>query len=72
MSYSNTYTTMQNDAWDAIAYRLWGDERLFHHIMKANPRHQDVILFEAGVELVIPDRPENFAAFELPPWRRSK
>lgn len=67
-----TYVTMQNDAWDAVAFRLWGDERLFHHLMAANPEHRDVVLFAAGVELTIPEKPENFVAFELPPWRRSQ
>lgn len=64
-----TYTTMQNDAWDAIAYRLWGEERLFMALVTANPEHMDTIVFPAGVILTVPDRPANSQSLELPPWR---
>lgn len=64
----NTYITLQSDAWDAIAYRLWGEERLFMDLVKANPEHLDVITFEAGVRLAVPSRPERFIKTELPPW----
>ena len=64
-----TYTTMQGDAWDAIAYRLWGEERLFMELIKANPEHLDTVLFPAGVVLTVPDRPVKTVPLELPPWR---
>ena len=62
------YTTMQGDAWDAIAYRLWGEERLFMEIVKANPEHLDTVIFPAGIVLRIPPRPEHYVATEMPPW----
>jgi len=65
---TETYTTLQGDAWDAIAYRLWGEERLFMALVDANPEHVDVVIFSAGVKLRIPSKPENYVATELPPW----
>ncbi|MDR0476562.1 MAG: tail protein X [Desulfobulbaceae bacterium] len=65
---ADTYITMQNDAWDAIAYRLWGEERLFVALLKANPEHLDTVLFPAGVELRVPLKPESAIKLELPPW----
>lgn len=66
---SKTYRTIQNDAFDAIAYRLWGDEHLAGALIAANPGHADVLLFEAGTVLAVPDvqiRPQTSTS--LPPW----
>lgn len=62
------YITLQGDAWDAIAYRLWGEERFFMGLVKANPEHLDVVVFEAGVRLKVPPMPERLVKTELPPW----
>ncbi len=68
---AGNYRTVQGDAWDAIAYRLWGKEHLMHFIMEANPAYMDVLSFPAGVELVVPDLPaaaRTVKKAELPPW----
>lgn len=65
---AKTYVTLQGDAWDAIAYRLWGEERFFMELVKANPEHLDVIVFEAGVRLIVPPMPERIVTTEQPPW----
>jgi phage tail protein X len=65
---SDTYITMQGDAWDAVAYRLWGEERLFMELMNANTEHLDVVLFPAGVALRVPTVPDRRITTELPPW----
>ena len=65
------YRTIQGDAWDAIAYRLWGKEHLMHFLLAANPAYMDVLTFPAGVELIVPDMPAATAVTstaELPPW----
>ncbi len=64
-----TYTTMQNDAWDAIAYRLWGEETYFDRLMAANSEYLDTVLFPAGVVLRVPEAPAQSQKLELPPWR---
>ena len=65
---SKTYVTTQGDAWDAIAYRLWGEERFFMALVEANPEYLDVALFPAGVVLNVPPAPERLLKQELPPW----
>lgn len=65
---AKTYVTLQSDAWDAIAYRLWGEERFFMELVKVNPEHLDVLVFEAGVRLNVPPMPERVVKTELPPW----
>ncbi|MDR2054353.1 MAG: tail protein X [Desulfovibrio sp.] len=65
---ADTYITMQGDAWDAVAYRLWGEERLFMTLVAANPEHQDTLTFPAGVALRVPSAPERVIQTELPPW----
>lgn len=64
----NTYTTTQGDAWDSIAYKLWGEERLAHKLMQANPQHMDVLIFPAGVTLLVPHAEKKQKTFFLPPW----
>lgn len=63
-----SYRTIQGDAWDTVAFRLWGRERLAHHLMAANPEHLDVVIFPAGVELAVPDIVVEPETPELPPW----
>lgn len=68
---ANTYTTTQGDAWDTIAYRLFGEERLAHLLMQANPEHMDVLMFPAGVLLTVPKVAPPQQALKLPPWSQS-
>ena len=65
---TDAYITMQGDAWDAIAYRIWGEERLFMDLVRANPEHLDVVLFSSGVVLRVPPAPERAIKQDLPPW----
>lgn len=66
---SSAYTTVQGDTWDLVAYRLWGQERLFDRLMRANPAHLDVVVFPAGVVLAVPAITIPDPTPELPPWR---
>lgn len=68
-----SYTTIQGDTWDAIAYRLWGREHLMDLLLAANPEHADVILFRAGVVLAVPEidlSGQIGPVTELPPWMK--
>ena len=53
------YVCANGDMWDAIAYRLYGDEFLFPEIMKANRAYARVLTFEGGEVLNVPIRVEN-------------
>lgn len=62
--------TMRGDTWDAVAYRLWGDERLMDALFRANPEHADVLVFPAGVVLTVPDVEPRLRKEDLPVWMR--
>lgn len=65
---ANTYRTVQRDTFDAIAYRLWKNEYLAKELMAANPDYMDVLLFEPGIELIVPDVKIEPKKADLPPW----
>ena len=64
-----TYTTIQGDAWDQIAYKVYGEERHMKFLMEANPALMDTLIFRSGVMLNVPDLQEEQSA-SLPFWRR--
>lgn len=67
---ASTYTTIQGDMWDAIAYRLWSNETLFHKLMEANPQHRHVVIFPANVSLTVPEvATEQTTKAMDPPWK---
>ena len=66
-----SYTTIQGDTWDGIAFRLWGREHLMSALLQANPDHADTLIFPAGVSLAVPDVDLSTTIqpmTELPPW----
>lgn len=66
---AKTYRTVQGDAWDSIAYKLWGKEHFMHYLMAANPAHLDILVFTAGIKLSVPALPVSSTTTEgLPPW----
>ena len=67
MTPTNTYTTISGDTWDMIAFKTLGNEMLTDSIITANRQYRTVFIFDAGVELVIPQVTEEFEA-GLPPW----
>lgn len=64
------YTTVSGDQWDFIAYREMGSEAYTHLLIAANTEYATTCVFSAGVELVIPDAPQESARI-APPWRRT-
>ena len=69
---SSTYTTIQGDTWDGIAYKLYGDEKYMKNLIEANWLYTDVLVFSAGVELTVPEITEEEKDDDnLPIWRQS-
>jgi len=64
-----TYTTNQGDTWDGISFLLYGTERYMTLLLEANPAHTATVIFSAGVQLIVPERPAE-QADTLPPWKR--
>lgn len=66
---SKTYTTMQGDMWDMIAYQEMGSVDYVDDLMNANSSLLGYFSFPSGVVLTIPDIPESGAS-TLPPWKQ--
>lgn len=64
------YITMQGDTFDMLALDVWNDEFLSVELIRANPRYAQVVVFDAGVLLLIPRRPPDSTS-TLPPWKRA-
>lgn len=65
---TNLYRTIQEDTFDAAAYRIWGRESMARGLIDANPGYTDVVFFPAGVELTVPDVEAPVSAEVLPGW----
>lgn len=65
---TNLYRTIQDDTFDAAAYRIWGRESMTRGLIDANPEYVDVVFFPAGVDLTVPDVEAPFSAEVLPGW----
>lgn len=65
---AGTYTTIQGETWDNIAFKVYGKESYADFLMKNNYPYLDMLVFPSGVVLNTPDMPEE-TSMELPPWR---
>ncbi len=66
-----TYTTKSGDKWDSIAYTQLGSDDYAYELMRANGKHLDTYIFEAGVVLTLPEIAEEAeTSATLPPWKR--
>lgn len=65
-----TYTTIQGDKWDSIAYKVYGDTKFTDVLIEANIEHRDIFIFSAGVVLDIPEVETRITSDDLPPWKR--
>ncbi|RKJ18428.1 phage tail protein [bacterium D16-50] len=63
-----TYTTVQGDMWDSIAYRVYGSEKHMDVLMRANMELLEIFVFGAGVVLAVPEIHAEEEA-DMPPWR---
>lgn len=68
---AKTYTTVQGDTWDLIAYRFYGAEKNMRYLYEANWPYADVLVFSSGTVLTIPDLPEETDE-DAPFWRQQE
>ena len=66
---AKTYTTIQGETWDEIAYKVYGGEEYAAFLMANNYPFLDVLVFSAGTVLNTPGIPWYEDSDELPPWR---
>lgn len=65
-----TYTTVQGDKWDSIAYKVYGDVKYTDVLISANPEHRKIYIFSSGITLNVPEIEERVSSDSLPPWKR--
>ena len=63
------YTTIQGDMWDAISYKVYGDEKYMGLLMQANQELLDIFIFGAGTILIVPEQKEEVIS-DVPLWRQ--
>ena len=66
---AETYTTVQGETWDEIAYKVYGGEEYAAFLMANNYPFLDILVFSAGTVLNTPDIPWYRESAGLPPWR---
>lgn len=64
------HITVAGDTFDGLALMYYNDEKLASEIIRANLDYCDVLIFEAGVVLSIPETTAVVMPETLPPWRR--
>jgi len=64
------YETQQGDTWDALAFDIYGSEKLSYLLLQANPAFMEMIFLPAGLRLTIPPTPETKSINPKPPWAR--
>lgn len=64
-----TYTTVQGDMWDSIAYNQLGDVAFTNNLMNLNTDYIDYYIFPAGITLTLPDVSAEQVS-SLPPWKQ--
>lgn len=68
---STTYTTIQGDTWDLIAYKLYGSEKYMKNLIEANWPLLEVLVFSSGTVINVPDILED-SDTDAPFWRNNE
>ena len=64
-----TYTTVQGDMWDRIAYQQLGSENYTDKLMTLNSQYIGTYIFPAGITLNLPDEQDSVST-KAPPWKK--
>ncbi|WOO34952.1 tail protein X [Anaerocolumna sp. AGMB13020] len=65
----STYITVQGDTWDMISFRVYGTSKYIGLLMENNYDLLDIFLFSAGIEINVPELPEE-EENDIPDWRK--
>jgi phage tail protein X len=63
------YITKEGDSFDMIALHYYNEEKLATYLIEANPDYSDVVIFDGGVNLLIPIIDDEDGVETVPPWR---
>ncbi len=65
----NEEITTQGQAWDQVALKHYGSEKLMDKLPPANVDEMDALLFEGGLSLAVPDV-QPLRVKSVQPWER--
>lgn len=65
-----TYTTVQGDCWDLVAFKLYGSEKYMKLLAGANMPLLDYLTFPPGTVINVPDVPEDYDTEDTVFWRQ--
>lgn len=63
----SSYKTEQNDTWDLISFKVFGNESYTEKILQYNSQLSKIVFFPAGIILKIPTIEKVKSGVE-PPW----
>ena len=63
------YVAIQGNTWDLISFKYFGSEYHISELILANPDYVDVVIFDGGEKLKIPEINITDTSL-LAPWRR--
>lgn len=66
---SKTYTTVQGDKWDSIAYSQLGDTAYTDKLISMNLQYIGYYIFPAGITLTLPEISVEDTE-KQPPWKQ--
>jgi hypothetical protein len=61
------YVTKSEDCWDLISFKVFQTEAYRSQLIDANPQYSNVMIFDSGVRLMLPEI-VTVASMTLPPW----
>lgn len=62
------YKTKTGDTFDSISFDFYGNEKYSSEIIEANLDYIDTIIFDADIELILPEI-NVIENNNLPPWK---
>ena len=66
-----TYTTVQGDMWDSIAYKIFGNATSTDQLMALNQQYLHIYVFPAGDVLTLPEaKTESEQPTGMVPWKK--
>jgi phage tail protein X len=63
-----TYTTVQGDMWDAVSFKVYGDEKYMGILMQGNLDLLDIFIFPTDTVLTVPELDAEIDS-NIPSWR---
>lgn len=64
-----TYTTIQGDCWDLVAFKIYGEEKYMKLLAEANLPLLDYMIFPPGTVINVQDIPDDYDTEETVFWR---